>query len=389
MKKFSILGLVIVVVALFCCKKAYKPEVTAVNYNYLVVEGLINTGADSTFIRLSRTVVLDNKNTLKVETGATVTVESDANQSYNLSDVKIAGTYAAAPLNLSATQKYRVRIKTSKGVTYLSDFVDARVSPAIDSISWKATENGLQLYTNTHDATNKSRYYRWEYNETWQFRAKYFSGFKADGKAIVSRNSATENIYECWGNSISSSIVLGSSSKLVNDVIYLNPLTFITSDSEKVGIRYSVLVRQYALTKEAFEFWELLKKNTENLGSIFDAQPSQLTGNIHNISNAAEPVIGYIGAGTVTEKRVFVPRAVLPSNWRVKYPFSCGEPDSVYIVNPKTGARDEDAIFQTKSQLPLEEITNDNGFVIGHTGASPQCADCTIRGTNKKPAFWQ
>jgi len=389
MKKFSILGLVLVGVILFCCKKAYKPEVTAVNYNYLVVEGLINTGTDSTFIRLSRTVVLDNKNTLKVETGATVTVESDANQSYNLSDVRVAGTYASAPLNLSVNQKYRVRIKTSKGVTYLSDFVEARVSPVVDSVSWKATDNGLQLYTNTHDATNKSRYYRWEYNETWQFRAKYFSGFKADGKAIVPRNSTTENIYECWGNSISSSIVLASSSKLVNDVIYLNPLTFITSDSEKIGVKYSILVKQYALTKEAFEFWELLKKNTENLGSIFDALPSQLTGNIHNISNAADPVIGYISAGTVTQQRIFVPREALPNAWRIKYPYSCSEPDSIYTVNPVTGSRDEDAVFQTKSLLPLEAITNNNGAVIGHTGAGAQCADCTIRGTNKKPGFWQ
>lgn len=387
MKIFKKLYIVIVLLVLLCCKKAYKPDITATNYNFLVVEGLINTGADSTFIRLSRTVLLDSKTTLKPESGATITVESDANQVYNLIE-KPLGTYSSAPLNLDNTRKYRVRIK-AKGATYLSDFVEAKVSPQIDSLNYKVAETGLQIYSNSHDATNRTRYYRWEYNETWQFNAKYFSGFKADGRAIVSRDMNTENIYNCWGNSISSSIVLGSSSKLVNDVIYLNPITLVPSDSEKIGIKYSILVKQYALTKEAFEFWELLKKNTENLGSIFDAQPSQLTGNIHNISNAAEPVIGYISAGTVSQRRIYVTKDKLP-NWRTTYPFSCSEPDTVYRVNPQTGARDEDLLFQTKILIPVAEVMDETGSaVIGHTGAGSSCVDCTIRGTNKKPAFWQ
>ncbi|WP_316738073.1 DUF4249 domain-containing protein [Pedobacter aquatilis] len=379
MKIFKKLYIVFILLVLLCCKKAFNPNVTATNYNYLVVEGIINTGADSTFIRLSRTVLLDSKTTLKVESGATVTVESDASQVYRLVE-KPLGTYAAAPLNLDNTRKYRVRIVT-KGSTYLSDFVESKVSPQIDSLNYKVAETGLQIYANTHDASNKTRYYRWEYNETWQFNAKYFSAFKADGKGIVSRDMNTENIFSCWGNSISSSIVLGSSLKLVNDVIFQNPVTLVPSDSEKIGIKYSILVKQYALTKDAFEFWELLKKNTENLGSIFDAQPSQLTGNIRNISNAAEPVIGYISAGTVTQKRIYVTKDRLP-NWRLTYPFSCSEPDTVFT-------KDGDMLFQSKVLIPLDQVANDSGVIIGHTGAGSGCSDCTIRGTNKKPAFWQ
>lgn len=390
MKRFKNFYVIIILFAiiLICCKKAYNPEVTTINGNYLVVEGLINTGADSTFIKLSRSVILADKNTSKVETGAVVTVESSTNESYPLVEKLKTGVYGAPPLNLDNSKKYRVRIKTAKGVVYLSDFVEAKVSPKIDSISWSTDNGGLQLYANTHDAANNTHYYRWEYAETWEFTSKFASGFKADGKQIVPRNILTENIHDCWGNSNSSTIVLGSSIKLTQDVIYKAPLTFVTSESEKISHKYSLLVRQYALTKEAFEFWQLLKKNTENLGSIFDAQPSQLTGNIHNIANATEPVLGYIGAGTVEQKRILVPRDQLP-NWVTKYPYSCEEPDTVYTINPVTKQRDEDLLFQTKAKIPISEVLSPTGAVLGHTGSSSECTDCTIRGTNKRPAFWQ
>jgi hypothetical protein len=390
MKRFKNFYIIIILFAivLICCKKAYNPEVTTINGNYLVVEGLINTGADSTFIKLSRTVIIADKNTAKIETGATVTVESSTNQIYPLLEKLKTGVYGAAPLNLDNTKKYRLRIKTTKGATYLSDFVEAKMSPPIDSIGWTAEANGLQLYANTHDAANNTHYYRWEFAETWEFHSKFASSFMTDGKQVVPRNFITDNIHDCWGNSNSSSIVLGSSIKLTQDVIYRAPLTFVASESEKIGNKYSLLVRQYALTKEAFEFWQLLKKNTENLGSIFDAQPSQLTGNIHNIADQTEPVLGYIGAGTVTQKRIFVPRDQLP-NWVTKYPYQCEEPDTVYFVNPITKQRDEDLLFQTRAKIPIDAVYTATGTLVGHTGSSYECSDCTIRGTNKRPAFWQ
>ena len=43
----------------------------------------------------------------------------------------------------------------------------------------------------------------------------------------------------------------------------------------------------------------LMQKNAESLGSIFDEQPTQITGNIHSVTNPSEQVIGYVSAGTV------------------------------------------------------------------------------------------
>ena len=52
-------------------------------------------------------------------------------------------------------------------------------------------------------------------------------------------------------------------------------------------------LKQYAWTKEGYEFLDRMRKNTETTGSVFDPQPSELNSNIHNVADATEPVIGY------------------------------------------------------------------------------------------------
>src|SRR5690606_11887431 len=104
----------------------------------------------------------------------------------------------------------------------------------------------------------------------------------------------------------SANILIASSAKLQSDRIAEAPLLQIPTGSEKLGWRYSILVRQYALDKNAYEFYDLMKKNTESIGTIFDPQPSEIRGNFTCITNPEEPVIGHVTASTVTEKRIFI-----------------------------------------------------------------------------------
>ncbi len=55
-----------------------------------------------------------------------------------------------------------------------------------------------------------------------------------------------------------------------------------------------------------------LKNNTEQLGSIFDAQPSETGGNLHCKTDPTEQVIGFIGCSSQTQKRIFINRYELP-----------------------------------------------------------------------------
>jgi hypothetical protein len=246
----------------------------------------------------------------------------------------------------------------------------------------------MQLYVNTHDPTNTTKYYRWDYNETWKFHALYFSDYMSTVSGPAPR-SPQQDIYYCFANDTSSNIILGSSARLSQTIIYQNPLTTVPFNSEKIETEYSVQVNQYGLSGEAYDFWTNLKKNTEQLGSIFDAQPSSASGNIHIPANPAEPVIGYISVCSVKTKRIFVFEQQLPLSWEPLYPYNCTV-DSDYFSAPKTGV-DEVQVYLTginTSEIPIEEFYV-SGAPAGYTASDVECVDCRIRGTQTQPAFWK
>ena len=410
MRRYSYL--VCIVIWMAGCRKPYNPPAIKAPASYLVVEGAINNGADSTVIKLSRTVNLLSNVVTNPVVGAMLTVEGDDNSVYPLTETA-RGHYMSPGINLDGTRKYRLRIKTSND-EYLSDFIPVLNSPPIDSISYAIRNNGINIYSGTHDPTNNTHYYRWDYQETWVIHSNYYSFYKSNGDSVIARDMVNDQVYQCWQSDTSGVIILASSANLRNDVIVNNPVTFIDPATGKLSGKnsiiigqaaasanaYSILLKQYALTGDAYTFWANLKTNTEQLGSIFDAQPSSVSGNIHSINNPAEVVIGYISAGTVASKRIFITNAQIPNTMSVTVNPEC-QLDSFYYSYTPSGyflpLNQEDQYFNYNSgtlyggvkYVPIAAIFNKIGAIIGHTGSTEPCVDCTLRGTNKQPAFWR
>jgi hypothetical protein len=370
------------------CTKPYTPAAISSPNTYLVVEGNINTGTDSTIIQLSHTTNISSGVTSAPVLNATVAIQDNQNGTYNLTG-EGNGAYSTGLITLDPTRTYRINITTSDGKNYVSDYVPATLPPPIDSIGFIIKSNGIQLYVNTHDPNNNTHYYRWDYIETWEFHAKYQSDYVSNGDSIINRPPA-QQIYKCWTNDLSNNIELGSSAKLTQDVIYQNPLVFIPSTSEKLEDRYSILLKQYAMTAAGYNYYTLLKQNTEELGSIFDAQPSTLTGNIHCTTNSALQVIGYITAGTVQEKRIYINNGQLPENWAATYPYDCGQ-DSALYDDPRTKPAGQNTVIPLltipNNYVPTEAITQHNA-IIGYQYSDRDCADCSLRGATTPPSFW-
>lgn len=392
MKSGNIMYMVFIYMLFISCKKPYAPSIVSADNHFLVVEGVINSSLDSTVIILSRTIKISGRNSANPETRSQVSIENDQHTDYPLKETK-PGRYVSAPLNLDPSHKYNLKITTADGRMYQSDFEKIQSTPPIDTLYYTTGPSGLSIYSATHDPSNGTRYYRWEYFETYVYISGLNSYFKFDNsyhfntQKSVYRDS-NEWVNVCYNTDTSSNILLNSSAKLSSDVITENPITQLSSSSEKIYHRYSILVKQYALTKEAYQFWSLMKTNTEKLGGIFDAQPTQVVGNIHCISNPSEPVIGYISVSTVSQKRIFIDRTELPV-----WPYAPSNCQAFYLTWYKHGSVPSDLLYFI--DIPMELVTSfydkqkkDTGYTV--KVGSYDCVDCRYHGgTTIKPPFWK
>ncbi|WP_295123599.1 DUF4249 domain-containing protein [uncultured Chitinophaga sp.] len=362
----------------FSCKDPYNPPVTTADLRYLVVEGDILNGASPTVIKLSRTAKMVDTAFIRPEVTAQVRVEGDNNTSWVLSHTG-QGNYSAGILTLNENVKYRLYVRTDDGKEYASSFVAVHKNPPIDSVTWKwEGDEGVKILVNTHDPENKTRYYRWNYTETWEHDTYYFSELKylEPPPRVVERAPGEVLPMRCWKFENSSSIIIHSTARLANDIVKDKQITRVPNGSWKMGVKYTILVRQYTMAKEALDYWQMMQRNSESLGSIFDPQPSESRGNITCLSRPDEMVIGYVSVGSVQEHRLWISRSELPG-WR--YGLDC---DEYYVPN------DPDSLlsyFGSQMYLPVmqDQLT---GRILGVT---PYCVDCSLMASPIKPDFWQ
>ena len=80
---------------------------------------------------------------------------------------------------------------------------------------------------------------------------------------------------------------------------------------------YCVQLSQVSLTEEAYRYWSTLKDNTTNVGGLFSPEPAEMRGNLVNIDDPDELVLGYISVTTRTHDRMFIDNYVTRfSRWR-------------------------------------------------------------------------
>ena len=367
------------------CKEKYVVNVHTPATGYLVVEGFINiTG--KTDIMLSRSTGLDSPRLIP-EPGAEVDIQMQNGSNYFLKE-GIGGQYAADSLALDPGQYYRLHIKTANGKEYTSDYGVVKITPPIDSVNWTGTSNSVtgnqvNIFVTTHDDQSQPGYYQWQYEETWKYYAKYSSVLEYQSGSLVLRPDS-DLFYTCWKTDLSTSINIANTEKLSSNVIYQYPLTQIPyNTSDKLISRYSILVKQYALTADWYEWDQKIKKNTEQLGSIFDAQPSEVSGNIHCVTDPGETVIGFIGCATETEKRIFIDRSEIPHG-TIPDGYDFCEPDTVGLTQG-----DWDIAFKPGFLIPITYAIVHNA-IVGIQSSTPICVDCRkMGGTTVKPPFWQ
>jgi hypothetical protein len=359
------------------CKDAYDLPVDVPATGYLVVDGTINSGQGPTVLSLSKTTRLVDTFNINYVTNAVVEVQGQDNSKFPLTHTTL-GQYRHNQLNLNPSVKYRLYIKLPDGRTYESPYLSVKSSPAIDTISYEL-DNALNIYANAHGGTNSTRYYRWDYDEAWEFRSAYAPNLKYNSVPLAVYIFPTQNEdfskFVCYQYGRSTSIEVLSTAKLSKDTTHYR-LHTIPKGSWKVSVLYSIEVRQHSISREGYEYLSKMKKNTEQTGSLFDAQPSELKGNIVCVTNPQEPVIGFLEISQIHAKRIFIKNSDLPG-W------------GYYDDCPKTSiVNHKDSIQTYGMPAPVHTDETRGSTIISFFATRESCIDCTMRGSLPKPSYW-
>ncbi len=369
------------------CRKPYEPPAIKGNNHFLAVDGIIYTGLGvASTINLSRSVNLDESGEHIPELNAQIAIQSSGGDSYNLIDSAGTGIYVSPALSLDSIHQYRLAITTSDGNKFQSDFVSTKQGPPIDSLSWElvndpvTNQQAADIYVDAHDPSNATRYYRWDFLETFKHFSVYDTNW-GDSNGIIYPLPAGFSIHACWSTLPSTDILLGTSIALSQDVISHMQIANILQDDPILDVGCSFLIRQYPLSEQGYNYWLTVQKNSQSLGGLFDLQPAQVNGNLHCITNPAIPVLGFISASNIQEKRIYISNTSLPG-WQSQHLDTATACKTVDIpVDPLNTL-----VFNYPDTAYGPYYFPDASDLI----VAPKiCMDCRYQGgTNMKPSFW-
>ena len=376
------------------CVTPYNPTVTRYE-SILVVDGQLTNLTGPYKVKLSKSHKYDSGVAIPV-TGANIKIINNAGLEVQLNEIS-SGEYSTVDTTFHGApgKSYKLQIKFNNEV-YESDYETLKAPVPIDKFYWEYKPQDsdgpkrVQLMLDTQDPTNKSRYYGWEYDETWKFIVPIDVAKKPEWKI-------------CYRDYSSFFITLGSTIDRNEDRIDRHNVITINESTNRLFIRYTILAKQYSLSETTYKYLNELTKLNLNQGSLYDVISYSLFSNIRCLSNKEIPVVGYFIVAGATEKRIFIDRSDLPKEFNPTDGFNDCAPAMVlvdaslkdYRLNLELDSLMSQgyAIYDSLHTIGCRDKPRP-GFpcitipVIQMTLAKPHCFNCTVIGDNVVPAFW-
>jgi hypothetical protein len=273
-------------------------------------------------------------------------------------------------------KQYKLRVGY-QGQSYESGFQELQPAAPIGEVYWKTedrettdpefTLQGIQFYTDLEVPDGTARNYRWALEETWEYHSTYPITYFWDGWRIQPPGFVPSDLYYCWNTVVIPEIYTSTTRGLTEPGIKGQKLNYVDNQSDRLKVRYSLLIKQYGLSTEAYEYWTRLEDLSQESGGLYETQPPQIRGNIVNTENEEELVLGYFGVCGTDEKRIYV-----DEDFRF-FPISL---DCTPFI-PRDGL---------PRGRPRYIVEVNLAWMLAKT----ECFDCTLLGgTTTKPEWWE
>tara|TARA_R110002073_G_scaffold108336_1_gene243309 strand:+ start:19299 stop:20462 length:1164 start_codon:yes stop_codon:yes gene_type:complete len=351
----------------------------------IVIEATITNELKHQKILLSRTHKLkeDGPNH---ESGATITVTTSSNTTYTFHETEPGVYLSDIQFSAQPSNNYQLSITSNNGREYRSQPTELTSNASTIENVYTIREtsedgiDGIVIYVDSFDPTNNSKYYGYEFEETYKIIAPRWV---PNGFFITNHNpfrwTIAPRIQEervCYNTVNSFGRLTTNTTLLSEDRISKFPIKFIPLDDIRISSRYSILLKQYTQSAQAYNFYETLNDLSTSESLLSQNQPGFIAGNIFSPSNPNEKVLGFFEVSSVAQQRIFFNR----SDYTNEFFFA----DWHCYKNP---FQDEPTAFK----ISQKRIIYFSGGMLPGTSpvvVSRPCGDCTYFGPNIKPNFW-
>ncbi|MGN0229617.1 MAG: DUF4249 family protein [Muribaculaceae bacterium] len=300
-------------------------------------------------------------------------------------------TYDATP-----NSRYRVEIKCGND-EFASNYMELLYTPEINKLYYEVnkTKGVVEVFADVDNIGSQQKYL-WTYEENFEVIAPlkaesivFDGGFIAEYSRLYYDFSYPQNHIYCWAKHNSTSINLYNTSNLTEASVKHHKVAEVPGDDIKFDGLYCITVFLNAISDEAYDYYEELKRQTESSGSIFTPMPSDVRGNITCISNDKKIMRGTITASLPTVKQLFIDRDEVKEIISQDFGLAYVKPDPQiswkdFINDIKQRITDGYIIWGTQPASSMYDLTPS-----GTRFYYPHMCNCIMRGgTPYKPSWW-
>jgi len=382
---------------LYACTEPFEIEQNEFE-NAIVVEATITNEVKFQEVKISNSTLLSD-DFITPETNAIVLIKDENQNTYEFSESS-PGLYTSS-LKFSAQfdMNYQLFITTSTGDEYESKLAKTTSQSTIDEVSVKLNTNSngsdeFRLFVNSFDASGESRYYRYTYEETYKIVAPNWDSLQAvvlPTEPIKTIDIVLKTDFDtevCYQTKKSNAIIQTSTKDLIKDRVQF-AVRKILADDFIISERYSILVKQYVQSYEAYTYFSILNKFTNSSSLLSQSQPGFFNGNIYSTSNKNNTVIGFFEVASATSKRVFFNYRDFFATGRPRYIEKCGFFAPTNDINEQRTSTELVDAIESNGWLFFAYNDNPTDILPGpYILTQKECGDCTAFGTNIKPSFW-
>lgn len=278
--------------------------------DYLVVDGIITTQPKAHRITISRATPFTNKEVTPFlkESVNNIRITDNLGNEYPLFELEKGVYVTSSDFAAVVGRSYQLKFTTANNESYLS--APQTILP-IDNIGDARFEYEEEQVFNSGADQFVDKGILKVFADYQLPEDVNYVAFDWEGTFILKTELGTPK--DCYVTDSNNGIAPVISNKRFNTTSFENQELFSLTYDFRFRYRYSMNIKMYTIDETAFRFLSDIERQLNTSGSIFDPAPSQISGNMSNIRNEDEVVLGFFGAFNVTEKRIFISGNSIPA----------------------------------------------------------------------------